>query len=534
MAEVSVPTFGELLMRARQNLSAGEFFKAETIYRQLVEAVPQAADAWHELGIAQFRAGQFQAAVSTLRQAIVLDPANAMYRVTLGAAQRSAGEPRQAAESFERALTLGGPAAEVYNNLGLALKDDGQIEAALAAFDHALALKTDYANGAFNRGNLLADAGRYEEAIDSYRRAIALNPADAGAYCRLGVAYGDLGCADEALAAFEHALAINPKYAEAHRNRAFVWLAQGRYREGWREFEWRLACDDLPMPQFAKPQWDGSPLDGRKLLLYGEQGLGDTLQFMRYVPLVEEHGGQAVLGVPASLIALLTVSGFGRWIVPRGTDAAYDLHCPLLSFPHLFGGEDGRPLWRGPYLKADPARIARWRDPLAAIGGFKVGIAWAGNPGYLHDRYRSVRLEAFAPLARVPGVRLVSLQKGAGDDLRRVAGQIPIVDLGDSFDAEGGAFMDTAAVISHLDLVVGVNSSIAHLSGGLGAPVWMALQRSVDWRWPASSEQTPWYPSMRIFHQQRLGDWSPVFEVMAERLAVLAAGRPPSGGQTAG
>ena len=405
----------------------------------------------------------------------------------------------------------------------MALKDDGQLEAALAAFDRALALAPDYANGHFNRGNLLADAGRYEEAIDSYRRALALDPGDAGAHCRLGVACGHLGRADEALTAFERALAINPDYAEAHRNRAFVWLAQGRYRQGWQEFESRLACDDLPMPQVAGPRWDGSPLEGRRLLLYGEQGLGDTLQFVRYVPLVEQRGGQAVLGVPASLIPLLTVSGYGRWIVPRGSEATYDLHCPLLSFPYMFGGDDGQPLWRGPYLQPDAERLQRWREPLTAIEGFKVGIAWAGNPGYLHDQFRSVRLDELAPLARVPGVRLVSLQKGGGDDLRRVAGEIPIVDLGESFDAEGGAFMDTAAVVGHLDLVIAVNSSVAHLSGGLGAPVWMALQRSVDWRWPACDAKTPWYPSMRIFHQRRLGDWPPVFEEMAERLAALVA-----------
>ncbi len=396
-------------------------------------------------------------------------------------------------------LSLGGPSVQVYNNLALALKDDGQLEAALAAFDRALALAPDYANGHFNRGNLLADAGRYEEAIDSYRRALALDPGDAGAHCRLGVACGHLGRADEALTAFERALAINPDYAEAHRNRAFVWLAQGRYRQGWQEFESRLACDDLPMPQVAGPRWDGSPLEGRRLLLYGEQGLGDTLQFVRYVPLVEQRGGQAVLGVPASLIPLLTVSGYGRWIVPRGSEATYDLHCPLLSFPYMFGGDDGQPLWRGPYLQPDAERLQRWREPLTAIEGFKVGIAWAGNPGYLHDQFRSVRLDELAPLARVPGVRLVSLQKGGGDDLRRVAGEIPIVDLGESFDAEGGAFMDTAAVVGHLDLVIAVNSSVAHLSGGLGAPVWMALQRSVDWRWPACDAKTPWYPSIAHF-----------------------------------
>ena len=315
---------------------------------------------------------------------------------------RSAGEPREAAATFERALALGPPTPELYNNLGLALKDDAQFDAALVAFNRALALKPDYTNGYFNRGNLFSDSGRFEEAIASYRRAVELNPADAGAYCRMGVAYGDMGQVDEALAAFDHTLAIDPGNAEAHRNRAFGWLAQERYLEGWREFEWRLACADLTMPELDMPRWDGSPLEGRTVLLYAEQGLGDALQFMRYVPLVEERGGNAVLGVPPSLVPLLTCSGFGRWIVPRGTVVKYDLHSPLLSFPHIFGGDDGRPLWRGAYLRTDAQRVARWREPLAAIDGFKVGIAWAGNPGYLHDRYRSVRLEEFAPLRACP------------------------------------------------------------------------------------------------------------------------------------
>jgi tetratricopeptide (TPR) repeat protein len=519
----AVATIGEALQQARQLIGAGQLDRAEGIYRQLLAAAPQAAELWHEMGLVQMQSGRAQAAVGFLQRATELDPASAAYHSNLGAVYRMLKRTDDAVASFRRALTCGPPPAELCNNLALALKDSGQTDDALGWFDEAVRTRPDFVNAHFNRGNLLLDMGRLDEAIESYRRAADLNPADAGVYCKLGVAYYDQGRLDEALAAFDRALVLQPGYAEVRRNRGLALLAQGNYQQGWSEFAWRLECEGFGKRQFAQPQWDGSPLAGRTLLVHAEQGLGDTLQFIRYVPLVEEAGGRVLVEVQAALVPLLVRSGFGRWIVEGPRAAGFDVQCPLMSLAEYLPDSTGRPFWRQPYLAADPRLVADWGTRLGGSLGFKVGIVWAGNPDHPHDRFRSVRLREFAPLAAIPGVQLISLQKGAGHNELAGASAPPLLDLGEDLDGDKGAFMDTAAVIKHLDLVITVDTSIAHLAGGLGAKVWVALQLSPDWRWLLRGSATAWYPSMRLFRQPTFDCWPPVFQEMAQELTRLIA-----------
>ncbi len=520
-------TFGEALDQARQLLSAGELPRAEFIYRRLLEAAPQAVEPWHEMGLLQLQAKRPEVAVDCLQRAIALDPGTAAYHGNLGAAFRMLKRPAEAIASFERAFQLSSPTAELYNNLALARKDAGQADAALAAFDEALRIRPNYANGHFNRGNLLVEMGRLEEAIESYRRAIQWNPEDAGAHCKLGMVFYDLGRLDEAMACFERSLVIQPNYPEVRRNRACVWLAQGDFLKGWPEAEWRLECDDSGKWPFSQPRWDGSPLAGRTLLVYAEQGLGDTLQFIRYIPLVEKCGGRVLVQVQPALVPLLTQSGFGRWLTTPVTAANFDIQSPLMSLAGLLGDLKGQPFWERPYLTADPNRVTQWERRLRDIAGFKIGIAWAGNPNMAQDRHRSVRLAQFAPLASVPGVRLISLQKGGPrEQLAETVGQVDVINLADDLDSTGGAFVDTAAMMRNLDLVIAVDTSVAHLAGGLGVNVWVPLQISPDWRWLTCGEETPWYPSMRLFRQSEFNCWPPVFEAMANELRRLVTANP--------
>ena len=222
-------------------------------------------------------------------------------------------------------------------------------------------------------------------------------------YCKLGVAYYDQGRLDQALAAFDRALALQPNYAEVRRNRGLALLAQGHYEQGWSEFAWRLECEGFGKRQFSQPQWDGSPLAGRTLLVHAEQGLGDTLQFIRYAPLVEEAGGRVLVEVQAALVPLLVQSGFGRWIVEATPASGFDVQCPLMSLAGYLPDRTGRPFWRQPYLAADPRLVADWGTRLGGSLDFKVGIVWAGNPDHPHDRFRSVRLAEFAPWPRFRG-----------------------------------------------------------------------------------------------------------------------------------
>jgi tetratricopeptide (TPR) repeat protein len=520
-----LPTIGEALEQARRLVAAGQLAQADAIYRQLLAVVPDAAELWHEAGLLQMQAGRPDAAIEFLQKAASIDPHTAAFHSNLAAIYRALKRGEEAVAGFRRAVECDPTAAEFRNNLALALKDAGRQAEALAEFDEALRLRPDYGNGYFNRGNLLLDQGRLDEAIDSYRRAASLNPEDAGAHCQLGVAFYDSVRMDEALDSFARALALQPRYPEVRRNRALIWLARGDYAQGWRELEWRVECADFGKRTFSQPSWDGSPLEGRTLLAYAEQGLGDTLQFVRYVPLVERAGGQVKLEVQPRLRPLLAQSGFGSSMVEAENPGHVDVQCPLMTLAGHLPDGSGTPFWPGPYLSAEPGLTRAWRNRLRGIQGFKVGIAWAGSPKHPHDRFRSVRLGQFAPLARVPGVHLVSLQKGwAWGQMTESDNVVPVIDLGETLDESTGAFMETAAALLNLDLVITVDTAIAHLAGGLGVNVWVPLQFSPDWRWSLAGETTPWYPTMRLFRQRELNQWPGVFEQMAEELSRLAAG----------
>jgi tetratricopeptide (TPR) repeat protein len=517
-------TLEEAWNYARQALAAGRFDEAEPVYKQMLAAAPQLPDLWHEMGLVLFQTARPEPARECLERAVSLAPQAPDYLSNLGAVYRELKRRDDAADCFRRALAAGTPTAEQHNNLALALKDLGEEEAALAEFDAAIALRDDFANGHFNRANLLLEMGRLREAQSSYRRAIELEPEDSGAWCKLGVAHYDAAEMEAALACFDRALELKPEYSEPRRNRAMVWLAQGDYARGWPEFEHRLACDDFVPFTTTEPRWKGEPLAGRTVLLHAEQGLGDTLQFVRYVPLVEKMGGTVKLHVQPPLAPLLRASGFDRWLLKPDESAACDVQCPLLSLPGYVPNASGEPFWGGAYLSADPQRVADWAPRIRSLAGYRIGIVWAGNPDHPHNRFRSAPLRSFAPLARIPDVQLISLQKGAGrEQLEELGGAFAVTDLGLGFDEEGGAFLDSAAVMQHLDLVISVDTAIAHLAGGLSVPTWVALQQAPDWRWKLSGNRTPWYPSLRLFRQASAGDWPAVFTEMAYALQPLVA-----------
>jgi tetratricopeptide (TPR) repeat protein len=518
-----VPTVGEAFAQARQFAAAGQLHEAELIYRQLAAALPGAAEVWGQMGIFFLEARRPDAAVEPLVKATQLDPANGAYHGALGAAYRLLKRRTEAIASFARALAIGPRSPALLNNLALAQKDAGQYEAAMATFDAALAMQPDFQSGHFNRGNLLLAQWRMDEAVAAFHRAIELDPSDAGAYCSLGMAHYDRAEFVEAMAAFDQALRLQPKYPEAQRNRALLLLLQGNYAQGWPAFEARLDCDDFPQHGFRQPRWDGTPLAGRRLHVYAEQGLGDALQFVRYLPLAARTAARVTYAPHDVLRPVLERSGFGPYLVPVDRVPDFDVHASLLSLAGFLPDSSGRPYWPGPYLHADAALSAQWAQRLRGVGSCKVGIAWAGSPEHSHDRWRSTRLANFAPLAAIPGVRLISLQQGAGrEQLAEVAGEFEVLDLDPEMDVATGAFVDRAGVIEHLDLVITVDTALAHLAGGLGKPVWLALQFIPDWRWGLRGESTPWYPTMRLFRQRTFDDWQDVFARMAEALRRLS------------
>jgi tetratricopeptide (TPR) repeat protein len=375
-------------------------------------------------------------------------------------------------------------------------------------------------------GLVASDRDRPLEAIPLLARAVAMQPDLAPAHNGLGRNYYILGEIEQALHHTNVALSIQPEHAPAHFNRAMIWLKQGRYADGWLEYEWRWPCKIVARPKIPLPRWDGSPLNSRSILVHTEQGLGDVLQFMRFLPELRRRGGRVVLACQKKLHAVLrSIDGVDEWFpIDEPGPITFQVYAPLLSLPALLGvGEpEIRRAGARPYLAADPERIEKWRPQLAALPGFKVGLCWQGNPTFKSDVHRSLPLAHFSPLARMAGVTLVSLQHGAGtEQIQPSRSRVPLHVL-DNLDHDA-PLVDRAAVISQLDLVITSDTSIAHLAGALGRPVWVLLGKGADWRWLIDRTDSPWYPTARLFRQRTFGGWSGVMIEVAEALRAAAA-----------
>jgi hypothetical protein len=292
---------------------------------------------------------------------------------------------------------------------------------------------------------------------------------------------------------------------------------QGDFAGGWSDYEARWQQAGFALPPYKQPRWNGSPLGGKTILLWAEQGLGDTVQFIRYAPLVKQRGGRIIVASQPALIRLLqSCPGIDQLVAKDTPPPPFDVYAPLMSVPGIMGTTMTNVPGTVPYLHADPTLVEHWRRELAALKGFKIGIAWQGNPGYRKDRFRSVPLAYFEPLSRISGVQLLSLQKGPGtEQLAALNPRWPVLDLGGRLDEASGPFRDTAAIMQVLDLVIASDSVVAHLAGALGVPVWVALPRMPDWRWMLHREDSPWYPTMRLFRGTRDGQWGDVFEGIA-------------------
>jgi hypothetical protein len=322
-----------------------------------------------------------------------------------------------------------------------------------------------------------------------------------------------------------------PESRSARYNRGLTLLQAGQWQQGLQDYEYRWGRKSMPERRFDRPRWDGSSLEGKTVLVWSEQGLGDTIQFVRFAPLFQEKGARAVLECPGFMIPLLsTCAGIDLFVAEGQALPPFDVQVPLMSLPGLLGVTPERLPGRAPYLSADSARVEAWRQRLPQEGKFRVGIVWQGNPRFQWDRWRSAPLEAFAPLARVEGVELVSLQKGPRlEQVDALRGRFAVKRPEGELDGEGGAFLDTAALLKCLDLVVCVDTAAGHLVGALGVPVWLVLSAVADWPWLRQGEDTVWYPSMRLFWQRVLGEWDDVFARMAAELSAQVADHQSKG-----
>lgn len=533
----------------------GEHEDASRAFRQAVKQRPDWALAHLYWGNSLASLDRWPEALARFQEAARLDPADENIQLNLAIAQRETNRLDESAatlerlldnnpnhvdalnnlavtycrrEMFERALECLGQAvrrnpdfAAAYNNLGITLAHLRRYEEAIDAYRRALAIQPDHAEAYSNLGISLTLEGRHEEALASFGKALSLRPNYPEALNNQGIALKEIGRPLEALAGYEQALALKPDYADAHLNRAFARLQRGEFEPGWQEYEWRWKHKPGRRRRFAQPEWDGSPLEGKSILLDCEQGLGDTLQFIRYATLVYQRGGRVVVRCPRALAKLLgRTSGIDQLVTDQDDLPAFDYHVALMSLPRVLRTTLDTVPNQVPYLFADPMLIEHWAAVTDAIRGIKVGINWQGNSRYQGDRNRSLPVASMAPLADAPDVCLISLQKGPGrEQLAQLDGRFRVRDLvGADFDEANGAFMDTAALMMGLDVIVTSDTAIAHLAGALGRPVWVALPYSADWRWLADRNDSPWYPTMRLYRQTARGDWRDVFGRMRDDL----------------
>jgi tetratricopeptide (TPR) repeat protein len=538
---------------------AGHLAEAQRIYRQVLARQPDHPKALNRLGVLVAQMGQLDAAVELIRRAVGLKPDFAEAHCNLGKALTDLGRLAEAIASYQQAIRLKPDLAEVHSNLGITLTDAGQFEEAVGSCREAIRLKPDFAGAHNNLGNALYNLGRLDEAIASYRQAIRLKPDYAEAHNNLGDALAtqgqldqaiasyrqairfkpdyalahknlanalkDMGQLDESIASYRQAIRLKPDFAQAHWNYGLLLLMLGEFQEGWKEFEWRLRVPRLRLARhLPQPRWTGQDARGKTILLLTEGGFGDAIHFIRYAPLVAARGATVLLECQAKLVPLLSrVEGISAVFARGERLPAFDWQAPLPSLPLVFGTTMNSIPAANPYLSTDPALVEKWSKRLGATDErLRVGLAWAGNPRFKADRTRSLNLQQLAPFAAAAeakptaqGAKFFSLQIGPrGEQAKSPPTGMDLVD----WTEELTDFADTAALIVNLDLVIAVDTAMAHLAGAMGKPTWVLLPFAPDWRWLLRRQDSPWYPTMRLFRQPAVGQWDPVIESVTAEL----------------
>jgi tetratricopeptide (TPR) repeat protein len=467
-------------------------------------------------------AGRFEDVLATLDRALQLKPDDVNLladRVTTLVNLRRYAE---ALTGCARLLSLVPGSAAAWNLRGTIYDALGRHREGLADYERALALRPAFPEALSNRAHDLRIFGRFDEALENYGRVLAAMPGLAEAWIGRGNLFQEINRDEDALADYRHALELRPDFADAHMNEGLCRLRLGDFASGWSKHEWRWKVSGLypAAREFAQPKWQGTEnLAGKAILLHAEQGFGDSIQFMRYVPLVAATGAAVFLEVPDELVSLASgLSGVSRVMTRAQGLPPIDFHCPLLSLPAAFGTTLSTVPASIPYLEAPAERVRHWQSRLGRTKKLRIGLAWSGNATHKNDHNRSIALARLAPLLSLPGAELLSLQKGVRPEDAVVMKDLPITDIA----GELGDFADTAAVVSLVDLVIAVDTSVVHLAGALGRPVWILLPFSPDWRWLQGRDDSPWYPTARLFRQPAIGDWEGVIRNVKKELAKLA------------
>lgn len=481
----------ELLQQGMAKHTAGAYQEAEMIYRQVLSIQPEQPDAIHFIGVLAFNVGNYKAAKEYLNKAIELIPEN----------------------------------AACYNNMGNVCQKEGDLDGAVKYYEKTLSLDPSNFKAYSNLGAAFIRLGQYNQAKINLEKAISIEPNYAGALNNLGESHSYLGNFNKAHNFYIKAIELEPHLADAHWNLSLSLLLRGEFEKGFEEYEWRWKRPDTPKRDID-PQtlWQGEALNGKSILVYEEQGLGDALQFVRYLPMIKEMGGRVILEVSPVLARLfVNMDSVDKLWVRNMRESTrdidrFDYHIPVLGLPRIFKTRLSTIPFDKPYVSISSSMVHTWARRLGEKKGFRIGIVWAGNPDHRNDHNRSCLLSQFKEISELPDVELISLQKDKYDNWTDIE-PLNLVqhDLADDIHD----FADTAAVIENLDLIISVDTAVVHLAGGMGKEVWVLLPFYPDWRWMLERKDSPWYPCMRLFRQEKTGGWAPVFKNIKKELQIL-------------
>jgi Flp pilus assembly protein TadD/ADP-heptose:LPS heptosyltransferase len=538
---------------------SGKYKKTVRHLKRVILMNPRYTQAMNNCGLALCHLNRFSEAEALLKRAAELNNNKSSIHHNLGMALLRQDKFVEAANSLEQAIRLNPGYAESHHLLSLALDKSDQLEKSLASIKQAIELlpnqtayyahliqlyiklkqTEDYQkaieglininSGSKERdiyidvGILLFEQGEFEASIEFYRKAIALDPESAIAHNNLGHCLSQLNPDEEAENEFRKALSLEPNYIIAHFNLAIHLLKLGKFEDGWQEYRWRTKREDVKISKHDSPEWNGEDLTGRSIIILAEQGFGDIIQAARYLKRIRQNGTKIILECPGVLTPLFSsLPEVDQIIYRKGPLPAADFHIPILNIPAVLQDDVDSLSTENAYLSATPKTINEWQQRLGSSNKFRVGIVWQGSPSFKTDRWRSIPLNEFSELASIPEVELVSLQKGeAGtNQIADFQKHYSLLDV-DKKLKRNRNFMDTAAIICNMDLVITSDTSVAHLAGALGAPTWVLLSANADWRWMVNREDSPWYPSMRLFRQNTFGDWQQLFKKVKTELQLL-------------
>lgn len=493
----------------------GHFSQAEAIYEQILALVPEHPDPLHMLGVLRWQTGDAKSAVELISKAIRGNPENPTYHYNLANAFVTLGDDEAAIEHYDTALASRPDYTNALINKANALKRRKDYSEAIAILEKVLKIVPNSIEALNNLGNTYVDIGDYQKAISIFQTALDVQNDYSPALTNLGNAYRKLGDVDKAEALYRKAARLSPDDIDAHFNLSTLLLSQAKFDEGWREYEWRLKKAQLASTRLPSPRWNGAPVPGKTILVLCEQGLGDSIQFFRYLPTVAEQCEKLVFHCQKPLIGLLRPSCPGE-IVDNSVAAMnifHDLHVPLLSLPQIFKTTLNDIPSPSPYLDIDEKTVERWRKILTPglISGLPaIGLCWAGSPTNTNDQERSIPFETLTHLLKKRRANFISLQKGGGEETARKFAESN--DHMQEFASRIRDFRDTAAIVANLDRVITVDTAVAHLAGAMGKPVDLLIPFDGEWRWLRDRSDSPWYPSMTIHRQPSPGAWEEVVE----------------------